>query len=733
MLITAQPADESGRVALLHHLQLLTTPPRDLFDCITRLAAEAFSAPIALVSLVDSERQWNISRVGFDVGDLPRDMAFCAHAIQGVEPLVVENVSLDHRFSRNPMVVSEPHIRFYAGAPILSSQGLALGALCVLDTQPREFSAAQLQKLKDFATLARQEIVHREALLQATTRAENTARTVETMESRLRATFDQAAVGMALVGLDGQWLRVNRKICEIVGYTPEELSGLTFQDITHPDDLTPDLALVNQLLAGEIDTYTLEKRYLRKTGEIVWINLTAAVVRDGDGKPSYFVSVIENIHARKEAQAALRSLQLNLEKQVIERTQQLRAALINAQDAYIMTDESGRILDWNPQAEKTFGWLAEDVMGQLLHDLLIPEKHREAHLHGMQHFLATGYGAVLNQRAEFTALCRDGREIPVELSVCTFPSGKGHRFSAFLHDISERKEAEAALQRSRQHLRAIADNVPAMIAYFDTALTYRFASAGYRSFLQLEPGVMIGCTEREVMGAAHADHVEPYFHQALGGQRVTFEVQNVEKGNYWQVHLEPDFQEGSVVGFYAATIDITDLKHSELAHKRLACLDVLTELPNRRGLMQRLSDAMARAKRSQRPLGLLFLDLNGFKQINDQLGHPVGDDLLRQFAYRVARCVRQSDLVARLAGDEFVVVIEALSNGWPDAQKLAEKITRAVSEPFELAEGLHFISASIGIYVPDVGSEETAEMLLAKADLAMYEAKHQYRNAASNR
>ncbi len=124
-------------------------------------------------------------------------------------------------------------------------------------------------------------------------------------EERFRATFEQAAVGIAQVAPDGRWLLVNQRLCEIVGYTQAELLARTFQDITHPDDLAADLDLVRQVLAGEIDTYSMEKRYIRKDGSIVWVNLTVALVREATGEPKYFISVVEDITKRKRAEQEL--------------------------------------------------------------------------------------------------------------------------------------------------------------------------------------------------------------------------------------------------------------------------------------------------------------------------------------------------------------------------------------------------------------------------------------------
>ena len=124
-------------------------------------------------------------------------------------------------------------------------------------------------------------------------------------ETRFEATFEQAAVGIALVAPNGHWLRVNRKLCDIVGYRADELMLKTFQDITHPDDLNSDLEYVSQMLAGDIATYSLEKRYRRKDGDATWINLSVALVRTADGAPDYFISVVEDIQARKDAEANL--------------------------------------------------------------------------------------------------------------------------------------------------------------------------------------------------------------------------------------------------------------------------------------------------------------------------------------------------------------------------------------------------------------------------------------------
>jgi len=142
-------------------------------------------------------------------------------------------------------------------------------------------------------------------------------------ETRFIATFEQAAVGIAHVGVDGRWLNVNRRCCEIVGYSKNELRELTFADITHPEDLEADWALVRALLAGERSTYSMDKRYFTSDNRLVWVNLTVSLVRNGVEKPDYFIAVIEDITVRKQLEAERDQLIESLEERVRERTAEL--------------------------------------------------------------------------------------------------------------------------------------------------------------------------------------------------------------------------------------------------------------------------------------------------------------------------------------------------------------------------------------------------------------------------
>ncbi|MBE9007021.1 PAS domain S-box protein [Fortiea sp. LEGE XX443] len=174
-------------------------------------------------------------------------------------------------------------------------------------------------------------------------------------EERFRTAFHQAAVGIAHVGLDGKWLLVNQRLCDIVGYTPEELELRTFQEITHPDDLTQSLKYVEEILTGNIQTYAMEKRYFRKDGSLIWINLTVSLTRKTSGEPKYFIAVVEDIsdrkHSQAQIQASLREKEVLL-KEVYHRVKnnlQVISSLLSLQCEYIKDKQDIEIFQQSQQ------------------------------------------------------------------------------------------------------------------------------------------------------------------------------------------------------------------------------------------------------------------------------------------------------------------------------------------------------------------------------------------------
>jgi len=244
--------------------------------------------------------------------------------------------------------------------------------------------------------------------------------------------FENAPIGLALVGPDGRWLKVNRALCDLVGYTADALLTMTFQDITHPDDLEADLECVRRMLAGEIRTYSMEKRYVHARGHVVWVNLSASLLRDDEGRPLHFISQVEDITERKAAEDVLRASE-----------QRFRRLIETSAEAFIAAGRDGVVIEWNRKAEEMFGWKRAEILGRSLADTVVPPRYRPAHIRGLTGFLATRESPVLGQRLELEGRHRDGREFPVELTIWALDAGGDVQFNALVRDISRRKQLEA--------------------------------------------------------------------------------------------------------------------------------------------------------------------------------------------------------------------------------------------------------------------------------------------------
>lgn len=276
----------------------------------------------------------------------------------------------------------------------------------------------------------REQILARER--QAREHAEAVNEKLRESEERFRLTLDEAPIGMALAAPDGRFTRVNRALCEIVGYTEEELTGLSFQVITHPEDLDADLALVGRLARGEISRYQLEKRYLRKNGSIVDILLSASVLRERDGSPRYYIAQIEDITERKQ-----------FEKRLLLAEAKSSGILSISADAIISVDGHQRITMFNEGAEKIFGYHREEVLGAAL-DVLLPEQFRSAHHRHVATFaMGEQTARRMGERSKLLlGLRKNGEQFPADAAISKLEVGGTKVLTVSLRDITEQKRIE---------------------------------------------------------------------------------------------------------------------------------------------------------------------------------------------------------------------------------------------------------------------------------------------------
>lgn len=298
-------------------------------------------------------------------------------------------------------------------------------------------------------------------------------------------------------------------------------------------------------------------------------------------------------------------------------------------------------------------------------------------------------------------------------------------FYAMTFDITNLKRSEQKRVQSEEQLRLITDNLPVLIAYLDVEQRFQFCNATFKQWLGIDPAALVGKTMAEAIGGGAYGQRIDYLGRAFNGETVHFEMACVALGVprvLQTVYVPHQAADGSVIGLCTISTDVTALKDKEQALTILARSDSLTGLPNRRQFDDRLEQALARCGRADHAMALMFIDIDHFKRINDSIGHAGGDAVLRQFALRLTGSVRKTDLVARLAGDEFVVIIDAFKRP-QELRLIAQKILAAIRLPVSIDGGTLHVTASIGVTVFDQ-HDLLAQPVMARADQALYEAKN---------
>jgi len=408
-----------------------------------------------------------------------------------------------------------------------------------------------------------------------------------------------------------------------------------------------------------------------------------------------------------------------------------REILETALDAFVGMDSKGKIVDWNAQAVATFGWSRGEALGKLFFTIIIPERNRATHENGPQYFLASGEGPILNKRIEITALHRDGHEFPIELALTPIQWGETRLFTAFVRDISARKNMEEALFVEKERAQVTLNSIGDAVACTDIS--------GNITFLNLVAEKMTGWSHKEAEGRPMADVLEILdatsrkansnpMQLAVDQNRTVHLPSNsiLVRQDGLEIPIEDSVapihdRKGQATGAVIVFRDVSAARAMTLQLAHSAEHDVLTGLPNRALLNDRVNQSIILASRHMKKVGVLFLDLDGFKHINDSLGHLTGDKLLQSITKRLCDCVRASDTVSRQGGDEFVVLLSEMEHS-EDAAVTARRLLQAVADAhFINQQDLH-VTTSIGVSVyPDDGLD--AETLIKNADTAMYQAK----------
>ncbi|TWX73137.1 EAL domain-containing protein [Colwellia sp. C1TZA3] len=426
----------------------------------------------------------------------------------------------------------------------------------------------------------------------------------------------------------------------------------------------------------------------------------------------------------------------------------LHAMMDTSQDALIQMNAKGDIIGWSSQAQHVFGWTNKQALGQELANLIIPLQFRAAHEKGLEHFIATGEGPILNKIIEVEALHQDGHNLPIELTISFIKLADGFEFNALVRDISQRKQAEKALLVANEEMafqNQEKDKHTAQLTLAASVFTHALEGIVIADAANIVIDVnnaftnITGYSHEEAVGQAprffQANIHPPEFYDAMWqiinttGQWVGEVLSRRKNGEKYVAGITISAVKdtvGKVSHYVALFSDITQQRDHQSQLEKMAHYDALTKLPNRALFADRLNQAMRQCQRHHNSLAVIFMDLDGFKYINDTYGHAVGDDLLIVVSQRMSDVLREMDTLARIGGDEFVAVLSDLVNT-EDYKMSLKRLLLAASEPITVGDLLLKVSVSIGvaIYPQD---DADADILIRHADQAMYMAKKAGKN-----
>ncbi|BAN34039.1 PAS/PAC sensor-containing diguanylate cyclase/phosphodiesterase [Sulfuricella denitrificans skB26] len=547
---------------------------------------------------------------------------------------------------------------------------------------------------------------------------------MENEHSFIAAVLDTIGALVVVLDRNGRVIRFNRQCEKLTGYSAAEMIGRPiWERLLIPEELQPVRSTFDRLVAGNFPS-EFENWWLTKNGARRMIAWSNTALLDADGEVEFVIATGIDVTERRQIEAALRDSE-----------ERFRMLFNNGNDAILVHPISpgempGKFIEANDLACRRLDYSREELqqlspldIDDAVSAVDIPKISRQIEVEGHALF-------------ESVHVARDGRKIPVEINAHRFELKGRPVVLSIARDITERKLAEAALRESEAKLREITSELGDGIYVLDRN--------GQLTFMNKAAEHLLGWTEAELLGqnAHEAFHYQkpdgshvpvcdcPVYQSIHSGEtyRILEDYFTCKDGTLFPVSFvaAPLHRGGEITGSVAAFQDITERKQAEARIHHMAHHDMLTGLPNRVLLADRLVLALAQARRYGRLLTLIFLDLDHFKQINDTLGHDVGDELLKAVAARLVECVREADTVARMGGDEFVILLPETAKAG-DAEIVARKVIEAVNLPLMIGSHELHITTSVGIALYPRDGEET-QTLMKNADTAMYRAKESGRN-----
>ncbi|HXM81281.1 MAG TPA: EAL domain-containing protein [Burkholderiales bacterium] len=489
------------------------------------------------------------------------------------------------------------------------------------------------------------------------------------------------------------------------GRSPAVGKGAALYDMMHPEDRERGREVMIRALKGELEEYVDEFRVPTKAGEWKWLQARGRVVeRDAEGRALRVSGTVADIDSRKRAETALQDAELRY-----------RSLVDFAPDAIVV--HSARLVEYaNPAAARLFKAAApRQLVGLRLEDLFNPADL--ARVCERQEGLEAGPGTTTFEERRLR--CVDASETLVEAAAVSFLERGRIVVQAVFRDVSEQRKARQALAEREQRFRDVVHASGEYVWETDATWRYTYLSERVEAVLGYARNELLGRTPHEFMplGEAHFPDTKTPFRDVVR--------RSITKsgGVIWQSVSGVPLQDaaGALTGYRGTAADVTARKQAEARIEYLATRDALTGLPNRILLADRAGQAILTAARSRTQLALLCVDLDRFKLVNDSLGHQAGDALLRAVADRLQNTLRHEDTLARLGGDDFVLLWNGLKSA-EDVAILAQRILSILARPFTVDENMLNVGTSIGIAIYPNDGRDFAE-LLKNADAALYHAK----------
>jgi len=425
------PPAESARLRALADYRILDTEPEAGIDALARIAALVCGAPIALVNLIDRDRGWFKARVGTGLTEIPRNVAFCAYTIAARELVEVPDTRADPRFAANPLVVNDPALRFYAGAPLITPCGHALGTLCVADYAPRTLGADQRAALTALAGQVMSQLEQRRQnrrLQELVAASRDTERDLRIERAYLEQLFETAPEAIIVLDADDRVTRANGEFTRMFGYGRDEYEGRRITDlVVPPDRILERNGLTSTVASGS--RAALETVRWRKDRTPVHVSILAAPISLDGGQVGVY-GIYRDITERHRGEVALR-----------ESEAFARAVMDHMLEGLLIVDDSSTIISVNRAFERIFGYTREELLGQHL-ALLMPEDVR----HRADDFLREARDQAIGRISEWRARRKNGEIFPFELSLFSFEASGRFFYAGAIRDVSERREVERLKQ-----------------------------------------------------------------------------------------------------------------------------------------------------------------------------------------------------------------------------------------------------------------------------------------------